>query len=90
MLCPYQEPAGFVAASLLRGRKADPSSRKCIRDGESRVALNDGSLGSDFRTPVESIGLPKPEMTTSYLGGSAKVTPADTSRFRDCCGSPYC
>jgi len=46
-----------------------------------RVALNDGSLGSDFRTPVESIGLPKPEMTASDLGGSAKVIWAGTA----CC-----
>src|SRR5579863_2869775 len=29
-----------------------------------RVGHKAASLGSDFRTPVESIGLPKPEMTT--------------------------
>ncbi len=62
-----------------------PGRKRC-------VALNDGSLGSDFRTPVESIGLPKPEMTTSDLGGSAKVIWAGTApqfdsgrTIRACC-----
>ena len=47
----------------------DRARRRCerLRESRSLVGRKTASLGSGFRTPVESTGLQKPEMTTGEL-----------------------